>query len=153
MMGNGESGSPVLAYREGPGRGPRHPVRCTGFEPESRAEDRLKAGHRTAPGRPLRGGSILARSRANLRVVGYLLLLLGSGAAGAADVGELETELKRLVDQLPELEADFGAARRRASELEDELARSQFENRDRASLTAELARLEEAVRRRVGLKA
>jgi chromosome segregation ATPase len=42
---------------------------------------------------------------------------------------------------------------RRLRELEEELARTQFERRDRASLTAELSRLEEAVRRRDALLA
>lgn len=42
---------------------------------------------------------------------------------------------------------------RRLRELEEELARTQFERRDRASLNAENARLEEAVRRRDALLA
>jgi chromosome segregation ATPase len=71
---------------------------------------------------------------------------LAEGVRARAEKLEGTLTVLRLENDARGREIEFQG--RRLRELEEELARTQFERRDRASLTAELSRLEEAVRRR-----
>jgi chromosome segregation ATPase len=71
---------------------------------------------------------------------------LAEGVRGRTE--KLESTLKVLRLENDARGREIESLERRLRELEEELARTQFERRNRASLTAEVTRLEEAVRRR-----